>query len=37
VQDLTGWSTAAVAEIYTHVRPVMHARVMASLNARLGR
>jgi integrase len=36
VQDLMGWSTAAMAEIYTHVRPVMHARVASSLNARFG-
>lgn len=36
VQDLMGWSTAAMAEVYQHVRPVMHARVVASLDARLG-
>ena len=36
VQDLMGWSTAAMAEIYTHVRPVMHARVVARLNERFG-
>jgi integrase len=36
VQDLMGWSTAAMAEIYTHVRPVMHARVVASLDRRFG-
>jgi integrase len=36
VQDLMGWSSAAMAEVYQHVRPVMHARVVASLDARLG-
>lgn len=36
VQDLMGWSTAAMAEIYQHVRPVMHARVVSSLNRRFG-
>jgi integrase len=36
VQDLMGWSTAAMAEIYQHVRPVMHARVVASLDRRFG-
>lgn len=36
VQDLMGWSTAAMAEIYTHVRPVMHARVLARLDERFG-
>jgi integrase len=37
VQDLMGWSTAAMAEIYQHVRPVMHARVVSSLDARFAR
>ena len=36
VQDLMGWSTAAMAEIYQHVRPVMHARVVARLDERFG-
>lgn len=36
VQDLMGWSTAAMAEIYQHVRPVMHARVVSSLDKRFG-
>lgn len=36
VQDLMGWSTAAMAEIYSHVRPVMHARVVARLDERFG-
>jgi integrase len=36
VQDLMGWSTAAMAEIYTHVRPVMHARVVSRLDERFG-
>jgi integrase len=36
VQDLMGWSTAAMAEIYQHVRPVMHARVVSRLNERFG-
>lgn len=36
VQDLMGWSTAAMAEIYTHVRPVMHARVVERLDRRFG-
>lgn len=36
VQDLMGWSTAAMAEIYSHVRPVMHARVVSSLDKRFG-
>ena len=36
VQDLMGWSTAAMAEIYQHVRPVAHARVVSSLDRRFG-
>ena len=36
VQDLMGWSTAAMAEIYQHVRPAAHARVVASLDRRFG-
>jgi integrase len=36
VQDLMGWSTAAMAEIYQHVRPVTHARVVSSLDRRFG-
>jgi len=36
VQDLMGWSSAAMAEIYQHVRPVMHARVLSSLDKRFG-
>jgi integrase len=35
VQDLMGWSTAAMAEIYQHVRPVMHAQVTAMLDEAL--
>ena len=31
-----GWSTAAMAEIYQHVRPVTHARVVSALNRRFG-
>lgn len=36
VQDLMGWSTAAMAEVYQHVRPAVHARVVASLDRRFG-
>jgi integrase len=36
VQDLMGWSTAAMAEIYQHVRPVIHARVVSALDKRFG-
>jgi integrase len=36
VQELMGWSTAAMAEIYQHVRPVTHARVLSSLDRRFG-
>jgi len=36
VQDLMGWSTAAMAEIYQHVRPVTHARVVSRLDERFG-
>lgn len=36
VQELMGWSTAAMAEIYQHVRPVTHARVVSSLDRRFG-
>ena len=36
VQDLMGWSTAAMAEIYQHVRPVTHARVLSRLDERFG-
>ena len=36
VQDLMGWSTAAMAEIYQHVRPVMHAHAAAMLDEALG-
>lgn len=36
VQDLMGWSTAAMAEIYQHVRPATHARVVSRLDARFG-
>ncbi len=36
VQELMGWSTAAMAEIYQHVRPVTHARVLSSLDKRFG-
>lgn len=36
VQDLMGWSSAAMAEVYQHVRPVMHARVVSSLDKRFG-
>ena len=36
VQDLMGWSSAKMSEIYQHVRPVMHARVVAMLDEALG-
>jgi integrase len=36
VQELMGWSTAAMAEIYQHVRPVTHARVLSVLDRRFG-
>lgn len=36
VQDLLGWSSAAMAEIYQHVRPAMHRRVVARLDERFG-
>jgi integrase len=36
VQDLMGWSSAKMAEIYQHVRPVMHARVVSMLDEVLG-
>lgn len=36
VQDLMGWSTAAMAEIYQHVRPVMHARAVTKLDGVFG-
>ena len=36
VQDLMGWSTAAMAEIYQHVRPAMHARAVAKLDEVFG-
>jgi integrase len=36
VQDLMGWSTAAMAEIYQHVRPVMHARAVSALDGVFG-
>jgi integrase len=36
VQDLMGWSTAAMAEIYQHVRPATHARVLSALDRRFG-
>lgn len=36
VQELLGWSTARMAEIYQHVRPATHARVVASLDKRFG-
>jgi integrase len=36
VQDLMGWSTAAMAEIYVHVRPSMHRRVVERLDKRFG-
>jgi integrase len=36
VQELMGWSSAAMAEVYQHVRPVTHARVIASLDRRFG-
>lgn len=37
VQDLMGWSSAKMAEIYQHVRPVTHARVVSMLDQALGR
>jgi integrase len=36
VQDLMGWSTAAMAEVYQHVRPAMHARALAALDQAFG-
>lgn len=36
VQDLMGWSTAAMAEIYVHVRPAMHARAVSALDQVFG-
>jgi len=36
VQDLMGWSTAAMAEIYQHVRPAMHARAVSALDQVFG-
>lgn len=36
VQELLGWSTAAMAQVYQHVRPATHARVVASLDKRFG-
>jgi integrase len=36
VQDLMGWSTARMAEIYQHVRPVLHAQAAAMLDEALG-
>jgi len=36
VQDLMGWSTAAMAQIYQHVRPVMHERAVSMLDEVLG-
>jgi len=36
VQDLMGWSTAAMAQIYVHVRPVMHERAVTMLDEVLG-
>lgn len=36
VQDMMGWSSAAMAQIYQHVRPVVHARVVARLDEILG-
>ena len=36
VQDLLGWSTAAMAELYVHVRPLSHRRVTERLDKRFG-
>jgi integrase len=36
VQDLMGWSTAAMAAIYQHVRPAMHARAVSALDQVFG-
>jgi site-specific recombinase XerD len=36
VQEVMGGSTAAMAEVYQHVRPVTHARVLPSLDKRFG-
>jgi integrase len=36
VQDLMGWSTAKMAEIYVHVRPVMHEHARSLLDRRFG-
>lgn len=36
VQDLMGWSTAAMAEVYQHVRPATHRRVVSRLDERFG-
>ena len=32
VQDLLGWSSAKMAEVYQHIRPVTHARVVSMLD-----
>lgn len=36
VQELLGWSDSRMAEIYQHVRPATHARVVSALNRRFG-
>ena len=36
VQELLGWSSAAMAQVYQHVRPVVHARVVERLDRRYG-
>jgi integrase len=36
VQDLMGWSSARMAEVYQHVRPAMHARAVAMMDEMLG-
>ena len=36
VQDLMGWSSSKMAEIYQHVRPAMHRRVVERLDRRFG-
>lgn len=36
VQELMGWSTTRMAEIYVHVRPVMHERAAGIIDEALG-
>lgn len=36
VQEMLGWSSAKMAEIYQHVRPLMHRRVVSMIDDALG-